>query len=207
MRKKLIIPVIASAVLAFGVSMSDANYRIDSFTDTNYKISSAPITNTVYFKDKVYSDGRALVTVAAKNETPLNTSDKSDHSSREKLYLRQILVDSRAKAEDIINRISKGELFKDVAFKESMGSNAYAGGYIGLVDPSNLHPVIADALLNNYESDDPVIVETERGFHILQRGTISDFKGLIKSKATDKDAAIDRVAKKSGQYRDNKSSY
>jgi hypothetical protein len=174
MKKKLIIPVVASAVVAFCVSMSDANYSNDSFTDTNYNNSRVPITNAVSFKDKVYSDGKTLVTVAAKNETLLNTADKSDHNIRKNLYLRQILVDTRAKAKDIINRISKGELFKDIAFKESMGSNAYAGGYIGRVDPSNLHPVIADALLNNYESDDPVIVETERGFHILQRGTLSE---------------------------------
>ncbi len=198
MKKRLIIPVIASVVLAFGVSMSDANYGTDSFTETNYKNLRVPITNTVYFKDKINSDGKTLVTVAAKDETLLNTSGKSDHNIRENLYLRQIIVDTRAKAEDIINRISRGELFKDVAYKESMGPNAYAGGYIGRVDPSNLHPVIADALLNNYESDAPVIVETERGFHILQRGTLSDLKDLVKSKATDKDAAMERVAKKTG---------
>ena len=175
MKKKLIISVVASAVVTFGVSMSYANYGIDSSIDTNYKNSRVPITNTVSFKDKVYGDGKTLVTVVS-NETLLNTVNKSDHNIREKLYLRQILVDTRAKAEDIINRIAKGELFKNVAFKESMGLNAYAGGYIGRVDPSNLHPAIADVLLNNYESDDPVIIETERGFHILQRGTLSNLK-------------------------------
>ena len=176
MKKRLIIPVVASAVIAFGVSMSHANYGIDSSIVTNYNNSRVPITNTVSFKDKVYGDGKTLVTVTAKNETLLNTADKPDHNIRENLYLRQILVDTRAKAENIINRIAKGELFKDVAFKESMGLNAYAGGYMGRVDPSDLHPTIADALLNNYESDDPVIVETERGFHILQRGMLSNLK-------------------------------
>lgn len=174
MKKKLIISVAALAVVAFGVSMSDASYSINSITDTHYIYSRIPIMNTVYFKDKVYSDGKILVTAVAENKTLLNTADQSDHNTRENLYLRQILVDTRAKAEDIMNRISKGELFKDVAFKESMGSNAYTGGYIGRVDPSNLDPAIADALLNNYKSDDPVIVETERGFHILQRGTLSE---------------------------------
>ena len=176
MKKRLIIPVVASAVIAFGVSMSYANYGIDSSIFTNYNNSRVPITNTVYFKDKVYGDGKTLVTIAAKNEILLNTADKSAHNGKEDLYLRQILVDTRAKAEDIINRIAKGELFKDVALKASMGLNAYAGGYIGHVDPSNLHPAIADVLLNNYESDDPVIVETESGFHILQRGTLSNLK-------------------------------
>ena len=176
MKKKLIISVVASAVVAFGVSMSYANYGIDSSIDTNYKNLRVSIANTVSFKDKVYGDGKTLLTVVSKKETLLNTVNKSDHNIREHLYLRQILVDTRAKAEDIINRIAKGELFKNIAFKESMGLNAYAGGYIGRVDPSNLHPVIADALLNNYESDDPFIVESERGFHILQRGTLSDLK-------------------------------
>jgi hypothetical protein len=176
MKKRLIIPVVTSAVIAFGVSMSHANYGIDSSIFTNYNNSRVPIINTVSFKDKVYGDGKTLVTVTAKNDTLLNTTDKSDRNIRENLYLMQILVDTRAKAEDIINRIAKGELFKDVAFKESMGLNAYAGGYIGRVDPSDLHPTIADVLLNNYESDDPVIVETESGFHILQRVTLSNLK-------------------------------
>jgi len=185
MKKKLIVSVVASAVVAFGVSISYANYGIDSSIDTNYKNLRVPITNTVSFKDKVYGDGKTLLTVISKKETLLNTVYKSDHNIREHLYLRQILVDTRAKAEDIINRIAKGELFKNIAFKESMGLNAYTGGYIGRVDPSNLHPVISDALLNNYESDDPFIVETERGFHILQRGTLSDLKDPNKLITTD----------------------
>jgi len=128
------------------------------------------------------------------NDALLNTTDKSDHSLKEDLYLRQILVDTRVKAEDIIDRIAKGELFEEVALKESMESNGYAGGYVGKVDPSDLHPAIADVLLNNYESDAPVIVETERGFHIVQRGTRSDLKDSNKLMATDEKIAADRVA-------------
>jgi hypothetical protein len=190
MKKKLIISVVASSVVAFGVSMSYANYGIDSSIDTNYKNLKVSITNSVFFKDKVYGDGKTLLTVVSKRETLLNTVNKYDHNIREHLYLRQILVDTRAKAEDIINRIAKGELFKNIAFKESMGLNAYSGGYIGRVDPSNLHPVIADALSNNYDSDDPFIVETERGFHILQRGTLSDLKDPNNLITTDVNRAI-----------------
>ncbi len=128
------------------------------------------------------------------NDALLNTTDKPDQNLKEDLYLRQILVDTRSKAEDIIDRIAKGELFEEVALKESMESNGYAGGYVGRVDPSDLHPAIADVLLNNYESDAPVIVETERGFHIVQRGTLSDLKDSNKLMATDEKIAADRVA-------------
>jgi len=128
------------------------------------------------------------------NDAMLNTTDKSDHNLKEDLYLRQILVDTRAKAEDIIDRIVKGELFEEVALKESMESNGYAGGYVGQVNPSDLHPAIADVLLNNYKSDAPVIVETERGFHIVQRGMLSDLKDSNKLMATDEKTAADRVA-------------
>ena len=128
------------------------------------------------------------------SDTLLNTTDKSNHNLKGDLYLRQILVDTRSKAENIIDRIAKGELFEEVALKRSKESNAYAGGYMGRVDPSNLHPAIADALLNNDESKGPAIVETERGFHIVQRVSLSDLKDSNKLLATDEKIAADRVA-------------
>ncbi len=87
----------------------------------------------------------------------------------EDLYIRQILVDIYEKAQDIVKRISGGELFENIAFKESIGSNATKGGFIGHFKPSEIHPKIAEAVLSRKILADPVIVETEKGFHIVQR--------------------------------------
>lgn len=84
------------------------------------------------------------------------------------IYLRQILVDSREKAEDIVKKISEGELFEALASDED-GLNAEVGGYMGRFSPSELHPDIAGALLQQELVAAPVIVKTDKGFHIIQR--------------------------------------
>jgi tetratricopeptide (TPR) repeat protein len=101
---------------------------------------------------------------ALSKEPAVNPWDESG----EAFYIRQILVDSYEKAEDIINRISEGELFEDIAFNESMGPNATIGGFMGDFSTSDLNPKIAEALLEMEILADPVIVETKQGFHIVQ---------------------------------------
>lgn len=93
---------------------------------------------------------------------PWSTSEKD-------LYIRQILVNNYKKAENIVDRISEGELFEDIAFKESLGPNANVGGFMGDFRSSEMHPDLANALLEREVLSDPIIVETEQGFHIIQR--------------------------------------
>ena len=87
----------------------------------------------------------------------------------EDLYIRQILVDTYEKAQDIVKRISGGELFEHIAFKESIGSNATRGGFIGHLEPSEIDSKITEALPSREILADPIIIETEKGFHIVQR--------------------------------------
>jgi tetratricopeptide (TPR) repeat protein len=85
------------------------------------------------------------------------------------LFIRQILVDTREKAEKLVSRISKGELFEDIAATELNGRTAEMGGFIGRFDPSDVRPAIAGELLKREVLSEPVIVETEKGYHIVQR--------------------------------------
>ncbi len=93
------------------------------------------------------------------------------------LYIRQILVDSEKKAKEILGRMSEGELFEFIAGAESSGPNALKGGFIGNIAPSELHPKIVSALSKKEIFSPPVIVETESGFHIIQR--ISPYDAVI----------------------------
>ncbi len=102
-------------------------------------------------------------------------------SGRDNIYLRQILVSSRKKAETILNRMSGGELFELIAGTESKGPNALKGGYIGNIHSSELHPGIVNALMEREVFAPPVIVETENGFHIIQRVAPFDFDSVKKS--------------------------
>ncbi|MBI5097796.1 MAG: tetratricopeptide repeat protein [Nitrospirae bacterium] len=87
----------------------------------------------------------------------------------EDLYIRQILVDTKSRAEEVAKRIEAGELFEDVATAEDMNRNLNVGGYLGKLAPSELHPDIVQALTENKAFSPPVTVETESGFHIVQR--------------------------------------
>jgi hypothetical protein len=85
------------------------------------------------------------------------------------LYIRQIIVDTRMKAEYIVEKIKGGDLFEALASDISMGPYAHIGGYMGHVDPTEIHPGITGALLEREAIADPVIVEMDKGFHIVQR--------------------------------------
>jgi tetratricopeptide (TPR) repeat protein len=85
------------------------------------------------------------------------------------LYIRQILVDTRMKAEYLVGKISEGEMFEAIASDVSIGPNSEIGGYMGHFEPSALHPEISGALLKQEVLAVPIIVETEKGFHIVQR--------------------------------------
>jgi hypothetical protein len=49
------------------------------------------------------------------------------------------------------------------------------GGFLGNLDPSDVHPDIARELLNKEVLSPPFIVETENGYHIVQRVLPFDF--------------------------------
>ena len=91
------------------------------------------------------------------------------------LFIRQILVGTRERAETIVSRISQGELFEFLAGEEHKGTNSYLGGFIGRFKPSELHPKIAEILLGLEVLSAPVIVETEAGFHVIQQIVPFDF--------------------------------
>lgn len=93
----------------------------------------------------------------------------------QELYVRQILVSSLKRANELVKRILEGELFEDIAFGELTGPAALVGGYLGKMDPSDLHPDIARELLASEVLSPPSIVETESGYHIVQRLLPFDF--------------------------------
>ena len=93
----------------------------------------------------------------------------------DEVYLRQILVDSSEKAENIVERMKGGELFEDIAGTESQGGNTAVGGYAGHFKLQELQPDIAKVLQTQKILGEPAIVPTSEGFHIVQRIVPFDF--------------------------------
>ena len=92
----------------------------------------------------------------------------------DKLFIRQILVDTKERAEETVARIKRGELFEDVA-TEIDKTLSSVGGFLGHFSESELHPKISKAISNSKIFSDPVVVQTELGFHIVQRIVPFDF--------------------------------
>jgi hypothetical protein len=116
------------------------------------------------------------------------------------LYIRQMLVDTREKAEELLSRISAGELFEDLAVMEFTGPTARLGGYLGKFKRSKVHPKIAETLLKEDALSGPYIIETEKGFHVVQRivpfeyhaweELMSGYRGLAREKAKPEEAEV-----------------
>jgi len=81
----------------------------------------------------------------------------------EELRLRIIAVNSREAAEQILNALSVGEDFSQLARQLSLGSRAAAGGDTGWVDSQSLPPDVRQAVANMQEDEatGPVVINPD----------------------------------------------
>ncbi len=82
---------------------------------------------------------------------------------------RHILVTTQEEAEAAIARIQGGEDFAVVAADVSNDGSAQAGGDLGCADPSRYVPEFADALVALAVDEQSGPVESQFGFHVIQR--------------------------------------
>lgn len=86
-----------------------------------------------------------------------------------RIYLRQMLVDKRPVADQILARIAAGEAFELFARDGTGGGNPHRGGYAGGFVPSELHPDIVSALTFVKAFSPAQLLELDNGINIIQR--------------------------------------
>lgn len=99
-----------------------------------------------------------MTKVSKRPEVPWDSDSKN-------LLIRQIVVQSRDRAEDIIFRLSQGENYESIA-NDKMGE---PGETLEYRDPAELDAKIAGISQQLKIFAEPVIVETQSGFHVIQR--------------------------------------
>ncbi len=109
--------------------------------------------------------------LSAVSESPTVEPWKQSGNS---VVIRQLLVDTEFRAEEMVARISKGELFEELAMEVDKSANS-DGGFLGNFKSSELDPKIAELLNDLGVLSKPVIVKTDRGYHVLQRIYTFDF--------------------------------
>jgi tetratricopeptide (TPR) repeat protein len=87
----------------------------------------------------------------------------------EGMYIRHIVVHTQEEAEAVLRKHVEQDLFNKISDHELTGQHTISKVFVGQINPSNMHPKIARALRNQEVFADPVIVDTEFGFHIVQR--------------------------------------
>ena len=82
---------------------------------------------------------------------------------------RHILLEDREDAEYILEKLSAGEKFEDLARDMSECSSAAKGGDLGRFSSGQMNPDFEKALFHLKEDETSDPIETEFGFHIIER--------------------------------------
>ena len=96
------------------------------------------------------------------------------------LFIRQILVEDKIKAEKVLSDLESGEDFKVVAKDRSTSANAASGGEMGWRNLADLPSLFADALKGKKKGYVSPPLESGSGFFVLQledkRGNLVRFE-------------------------------
>ena len=99
---------------------------------------------------------------------PASLAFSSQDTSAGMVNLQVIVVDSPRRAEQIVERLKKGEDFAAIAKSESIDPNASQGGYTGLVDPATLRPELREALKGIRPGQTTGVIIVPSGYVILK---------------------------------------
>jgi tetratricopeptide (TPR) repeat protein len=99
---------------------------------------------------------------------PASLAFPSQDTSAGMVNLQVIVVDSPVEAEQILNRLKKGEDFAGIAKTESIDPTASAGGYTGPVDPSTLRLELREALKGILPGQTTGVIVVPSGYVILK---------------------------------------
>ena len=84
------------------------------------------------------------------------------------ISFREVILSTQIEAELFLSHYRQGDLSSDLLISD-WGKKVSPSGFVGSFTPTELHNQIAAALLLQKPFAEPVIVETENGYHVVQR--------------------------------------
>ena len=99
---------------------------------------------------------------------PTSSALPAQDSSPGMLNLQVIVVDSPGKAQQILDRLQKGEDFAGIAKSESIDPSGSQGGYLGLIDPATLRPELRESLKNIRPGQTTSVIAVPSAYVILK---------------------------------------
>src|SRR5579863_6468706 len=92
----------------------------------------------------------------------------AQEASTGKINLEVIVVDTAMKAQEVLDRLKKGEDFATLSKQLSIDPSASNGGYLGDVDPASMRPELRTALQSLKPGELSRVVRVPTGFVILK---------------------------------------
>jgi len=94
-------------------------------------------------------------------------AQKGEGEAKERLFLRQLLLPSQAQAQEVRERLRKGEDFLSLSRQFSRAANAETGGTIGWVERGQLAPDFEAAVLGLKAGEVSQPVQSDAGWHLF----------------------------------------
>jgi len=98
----------------------------------------------------------------------------TEFKSGEEVHVRQILVHDENLANQIVERLRKGEHFEDLSSQYSLAPNAKKGGDIGYVSRGELPKMFEDVIFALKQGQISNVIRTDSSFHVFR---IDDRRG------------------------------
>ncbi|HEY2830071.1 MAG TPA: peptidylprolyl isomerase, partial [Thermoanaerobaculia bacterium] len=92
----------------------------------------------------------------------------SEFKSGEEVHVRQILVHDENLANEIVERLKKGEHFEDLSSQYSLAPNAKKGGDIGYVSRGELPKMFEDVIFALKPGQISTVIRTDSSFHVFR---------------------------------------
>lgn len=91
------------------------------------------------------------------------------NESETEYYLRRITLDSRSTVDEVMKRLSDGELFEELARQFSVDVESQNGGYVGTIALTSMPAEFAAKLEGVTSFSPPVLLKADELFHLVQR--------------------------------------
>jgi peptidyl-prolyl cis-trans isomerase C len=114
---------------------------------------------------------KEIIEKTALNDDDINSyyeENKENYWLEEEVHALDILVETKEKAEEIVQKLEEGQEFDTLAKESSIASTASMGGDIGFISKGTLTAEIEEQLFVLNTGEISEIIPTEKGFHIFK---------------------------------------
>ena len=155
-REKVLVSYVIDIQLLAGAALKEELDKKEGFADRVKYHTRRALANAYFdadIRDKV-------------SEESIKKTYREDYKPQQQIHVRHILVDTEAEANDIAERLKKGEDFNALAKEKSKDKTE--GGDLGFISRGQTVKPFEDAVFGTVEGEISEPVKTQFGWHIIK---------------------------------------